>query len=146
MKNKLFLKRPALIAGVFILLLFIAGCAGENNEPIDESQIQWVQYNERAEAFISFMVSDDFDGAVAMFDRTMERSLSAPMLKALWDEIVQHAGGFISFHDADNMLADGYFVCDITSAHENIGVTLRVVFDRNDLVAGFFIIDYPELP
>ena len=148
MKN-VFSGRKALLFSFILLLVVLAcGCAAEEAEeikPIDESQVQWSHYNELAEAFIDYMVNDDFDAAVAMFDRTMSRSINSSMLKAIWDDIVGHAGVFISFEDADNIVADGYFVCDITSQHENTGVTLRVVFDRNDLVAGFFIMDYPDL-
>jgi len=144
MKNIFIVKRLSLVM-VIILAVFISGCTAEE-DPIDKSQVEWDQFNYHAEVFIDYMVNDDFDAAVAMFDRTMAHSISAPGLKAIWDEIIQHAGGFITFYDVDNMVADGYFVCDITSLHEDIGVILRVVFDKNELIAGFFIMDYPKLP
>jgi len=143
------MKNVLLFTCILLLVTRIGGCAADETEeiePIDESRVQWSHYNELAEAFIDYMVNNDFDDAVAMFDRTMARSVNVSMLKAIWDDIVGHAGVFISFNDADNIVADGYFVCDITSLHENTGVTLRVVFDRNDLVAGFFIMDYPAMP
>jgi len=145
MKNKFINKRLSLVT-ILLLAVLVSGCTADENDPIDESKVQWDHYNKHAEVFIDFMVNDDFDAAVAMFDRTMTRSINAEMLEAIWDEIIQHAGGFITFYDVENMVADGYFVCDITSLHENIGVILRVVFDKNELVAGFFIMDYPTLP
>jgi dienelactone hydrolase len=81
-----------------------------------------------------------------MFDPTMKQAVPASVLQNnVWNLIVEHAGAFIAVHDIENLMADGYYICLITSQHETRGVTLRVVFSENGLVSGLFIDDYPTI-
>ena len=132
----------ALIA-LLLLASILGGCSGEG-DPVDESSVKWGPYNERAEAFITAMAEGDFDAAAAMFDATMKRALPAATLENdVWGLVVNSAGEFVSFHETENKLIDGYYVCFVTSRHETSGVTLRVVLSRDGLVSGLFIDAYP---
>ena len=91
------------------------------------------------------LAADDFAAAVPMLDRTMARLMNEAALRDSWEQITARAGAFVSFHKTENATADGYYICNVTSQHEASGVLLRVVFDKNGLVAGFFIMDYPAI-
>jgi len=135
--------KKLLFATIFIIVFSVYGCADRDvGEPIDASTVDWQFFNERAEEFIILMNEGNFSDAVAMFDRTMTRALKEPALKKIWDDIIESTGNFVSFHKIENQVIDGYFICEVTSFHTDIGVTLRVVFDKDGLIAGYFNLGY----
>ena len=93
------------------------------------------------------MADGDFDAAVSMFDETMKQALPASSLQySVWNLIVGQAGAFIEVHDIVHSVADGYYICFITSRHESTGVMLRIVFSENGLlVSGLFIERYSAI-
>jgi len=135
---------------ILILILSIGGCTENKNDSAadnnSEEQIDWGKYNGRADEFVHAMANGDFDAAVAMFDATMAQVLPASALQSdVWDLVCANAGAFIEFYEKENQAVDGYYICFITSRHENTGVKLRVVFSENTLIAGLFIEDYPAI-
>ena len=144
MKNILNQRRTAAFFLLLLLALITAGC-GNKSAPVDAADVQWDTYNESSEAFITALAADDFAAAVSMLNRTMARLMNEAALRDTWEQITARAGAFVSFHKTENATADGYYICNVTSQHESSGVLLRVVFDKNGLVAGFFIMDYPVI-
>lgn len=151
------MKKLLTLVLALMLLINIAGCAktengnkgnsATTNPSTTEAALSgWGFYNQRAEVFVEAMADGDFEAAVAMFDMTMKRAISVSVLKNdIWGTIVAQAGKFISIHEIENQLYDGYYICFTTSRHENRGVTLRVVFSENGLVSGLFIDGYPMI-
>jgi len=128
-----------------LLVTLAGGCAG-NKGPDDISAAKWEFYNERVEAFVEAMAAGDFNTAAKMFDATMKRALPATTLQnEIWSLILRDAGAFVAINKIRNALIDGYYVCYVTSKHEISGVTLRVVFSEDGLVAGFYIDGYPTI-
>jgi len=153
------MKKLLMIFISIVLILSIAGCASKENEIETSSATEtvpsesqsavtdnWDFYNERAEVFVTAMASSDFDAAVDMLDTTMKQALPAPTLEDnVWKVIIEQVGAFIGVYDIENSVIGGYYVCFVTSQHESRGVTLRVIFSEDGLVAGLFIDGYPVI-
>jgi len=145
MKKPFKLYKTIIIITLLSLSLFIISCS-ETNPPIDEADVHWEFYNERAEYFVTAMSTGDFGTARDMFDRTMKLVVSKSRLEnEIWNAIIEQAGEFISIHEIENLVYDGYLICFVTSQHENTGVTLRVVFSQNGLISGLFIEGYTPI-
>lgn len=132
---------------IFVMIAGLAGCKGnKGNEVPDAEPGTWEFYNAYAEKFVKLMADGDFDAATDMLDAAMLQLMPATVLKDdFWDLIVGQTGKFIDIHDIENLEAEGYYICFVTSRHENTGVKLRVVFSEDGLIAGLFIDDYPEI-
>ena len=137
-------KSIKITAALIIIALIFTGCGNKTAE-INEADIPWDTYNASAEAFVTHMVDGDFAEAVSMFDRTMKRVVGEDALSEIWTEITARAGAYVSFAKTENLVVDGYYIAHVTSRHENSGVLLRVVFDKNGLIAGLFTWGYPVL-
>jgi len=146
MKNLPDTGKAAVIVVLLLLPLLFTACSNNDLPPIDEENIQWEFYNERAESFVTAMATGDYKAAVDMFDATMKRALpSARLQNDVWNVVVDQAGQFVTVNKTENLFFEGYFICFVTSLHENTGVTLRIVFSQNGLVSGLFIDGYPTI-
>ena len=148
MKNLRITNKAIMIVVLLLLLLLFSACA--NNDPpvndTDDADIHWDFYNERAESFVTALSDGDFEAAAGMFDAVMKRALPVSALKNdVWGAITKQAGDFVAVHKIDNTVYDGYYICFVTSQHQDTGVTLRIVFSQNGLVSGLFIDGYPVL-
>lgn len=142
------MKRLLAVFLILMLIFSVGGCTKTENENNDDSTPDdyWDSYNERAEAFVTAMANGDFDAAAAMFDNTMKQAVTVSTLQNdIWNIIIEQAGDFVDVHEIENLLADGYYICFTTSRHEIGGVTLRIVFSEDGLIAGLFIDGYPTI-
>ncbi|MCL2107730.1 MAG: alpha/beta fold hydrolase [Oscillospiraceae bacterium] len=120
----------------------------EQDEPlaVEENLDPWGIYNEAAEKFVRFCADGDFAAAESGLNAEMrQHGVDSAALQGIWEAIELQAGPFHEVLDFDNLEADGYFISDVTSRHENSGVILRLVFDEGGLIAGLFIQGYPVL-
>jgi len=152
-KNKLIL----VFSFVFLLLLIASGCGNSNNDindisdeapptnDITSNDVDWDFYNQRAEAFVSAMATADFDGALGMFDEAMTEALNAEDLQVIWESLLVEVGAFFYIYEIENEVEQEIFACFVTSHHENSGLTLRVAFSADGLIAGFSVDGFPAL-
>jgi len=152
-KNKLIL----VFSFVFLLLLTASGCGNSNNDindisdeapptnDITSNDVDWDFYNQRAEVFVSAMATADFGSAVGMFDEAMTEALSAEDLQVIWESLLVEVGAFSYIFVIENEVEQEIFACFVTSHHENSGLTLRVVFSADGLIAGFSVDGFPAL-
>ncbi|MCL2046212.1 MAG: alpha/beta fold hydrolase [Oscillospiraceae bacterium] len=133
-----------------VLTLAIGGCiptgnADVSDEPSPES-IDWEFYTQRAETFITAIASDDIETAFNLLEAIMKQHFPSSSLKTdLWDLIIGQVGDFIAIYDISTEYSAGYYMCRVTTYHENIGVIFRLVFTEDGLITGLFIDDYPIL-
>jgi hypothetical protein len=135
-------------------MIFAVSCTQEGQDGKTDFKLpeligepgEWDFYNSRAEHFVILMANGDFDKAYDMFDEALKQAMTAAVLKNdVWDIISAQAGAFGEIYKTENLTADGYYICFVTSKHKNIGVTLRVVFSENGSISGLFIDGYPEI-
>ena len=142
MKNVFRRKKASAVVALLLLLAIVTGSAS-----VVAEDVNWALYNERAEAFVTATASGDFDVAADMLDETMtEAAGGASGLQAVWADITGQAGAFVAIYEIENTFTQGYFLCDVASWHENAGVTLRVVFSEDGLIAGLSTLAITELP
>jgi dienelactone hydrolase len=131
---------------VLVMVFVISGCqviggsgsGGSDSEP-GISQIDWDNHEERAEQFVMALVNGDYSVAAAGFDRTMRLALGTRGLKKAWeDTVIAEAGAFAAIAGTEIIPHDEYEIYEVSSRHENLGVTSRVVFSSGGLVSGLF--------
>ena len=142
---------------ILVFILSVAGCTDKNKddggEPtgfiIKESTAEpgtWEYYNDLAENFVKLLANRDFETAFEMFNEELKPLLPAETLQENWRMIGFYAGNFIDIHDIENQKLEDYYICFVTSKHENSGVRLQVVFTEDGSIGGFFVDDYPVIP
>jgi len=135
-------RQLAALALVFLVVAMAAsGCANSRLDDID-----WEFFNERAERFATELAGGDFDEAALMLDEAMTQLVGSLGLQSLWADVLARAGGYVGVHETANEEIDGYYLSVITLVHENSGVSLRVVFSDDGLIAGLFVEGYPVIP
>lgn len=134
---------------ISLMLSVFTSCTSTTDKEQDNnttSEIDWSFYNTRAETFVTVLSDGDYQSAVNMFDETMKQAYSVTALQNDWALVTAQAGAFSAIHEIENSTVDGYYICLVTSQHTVTGVTLRLVFSEDGLVAGMFIVDYPVIP
>lgn len=148
-----YLRTAVLLALGFALIAGASACSktgpdGEATPSVSPSPdtTDYTKYNEQAEIFVKALADGNFDTAVSMFDEAMTKALPLSSLEnEIWADIVKRAGAFVDVYEIKNTRAEGYYICDLTSRHENCGVTLRVVLSEDGLVSGLFTGGYPKI-
>ena len=95
----------------------------------------------RGEAFVDLLGSGDFDGAFAMFDESMKKSLPADKLELVWKSVVARHGEYKKRLRAQETWHDKYDIALVTCELERKNVVVKVVFEQ-DRVTGLFF--FPE--
>ena len=136
------------VAAVSLVMVFVlVGCGGSygsSNEP-GISEIDWDNHEERAEQFVMALVNGDYSVAAAGFDEAMNRELDTGKLKKAWeDTVIKQAGAFVSIVKTEIVPHDEYEIYEVSSRHEKAGITSRVVFSSDGLVAGLYFVPFVE--
>jgi major membrane immunogen (membrane-anchored lipoprotein) len=131
MKTKIF------ISVAIALLLLFADCSKSVNEP-GISNIDWNDKEHRAEQFVTALVNGDYSIAEEGFDANMKKALGKNGLKRAWESMVKAAGPFVSVAGTKTEPNDDYEIYIVTSRHEKSGRASRIVFSKDDLIAGLF--------
>ena len=125
-----------ILSMLVVFALFGFGCSN-GNEP-NTSNIDWENRDQRSEQFVMALVNGDYSIAAVGFDADMTRALGAPGLKKAWEDTVKQAGAFVSIVKTQTELNDEYDIYIVISRHENTGISSRIVFSGDDLIAGLF--------
>lgn len=133
MKKKLIRVLLFVCLGIFAL----TGCGGGADEP-GISSIDWNNHDKRAEQFLTALVNGDYSTAMAGFDETMQKGLSVTALRRNWEAMIQGAGAYVSISEIMTEPHDEYDIYIVVSRHEVMGVSTRIVFSHDGLVAGLF--------
>ena len=133
---------------VLALLVFTAlagGCGrgrgkahrGPPPAPPVEAEKQTVEA--RAKRFVEQLRDRHYGAARASFDPAMTAAVSEPSLIGAWTQVLARAGRFERIErvivDAEK---DGVRVAHVHTEHALVGMDVRVVFDREDRVAGLW--------
>ena len=126
---------------VIILSVFMGGCAGKGLDLSTAGaagEKDGSFYSERAEKFVKQLVNGEYSAAAESLDAQMAKSLNADALEQAWNGAIEQAGAFSAIVKTDNLTQDGYYICLVTSRHENKNVVSRVVFSEDGLILGLF--------
>ncbi|MCZ6754260.1 MAG: alpha/beta fold hydrolase, partial [Gemmatimonadetes bacterium] len=88
--------------------------------------------------FVGRMGRRDFTAAVSRFDSTMSAVMPAAKLEETWDVVEGQAGPFESWTLTTTGKAQGYDYVLVTTTFENAVLDIRVVFDGDRRIVGYF--------
>ncbi len=93
----------------------------------------------RTRDFIAKLAAHDFDGAEATFDEKMRAAMPKDKLATAWSQIESMAGAFQRVDAVDVQTSGEVRVAAAKSTFERAPAVLRVVFDAQNRIAGFFV-------
>jgi dienelactone hydrolase len=99
---------------------------------------------ERARTFVDELAKGEWDQARTSFDETMASALPPAKLEALFWALESDSGSFRQVEATRVVHKDAFRIVLVTCRFERLRKVLRVVFDREDKVAGFFYGPVPE--
>ncbi|GGP07409.1 DUF3887 domain-containing protein [Oceanobacillus neutriphilus] len=111
----------------------------ETTDNEDTASITSEEASETAEAFLTLVADEDFEGATALFDDTMASEVTAADLEEIWDQLTTDFGEFAGYDYVDEQEVDGYYSILYEGAFNNQPVVLNVSVNGNNEVGGFFI-------
>jgi uncharacterized protein len=91
-----------------------------------------------AKAFVDLLVKKDFKSAVGYYDATMKKALPEDKLKEAWSSLITQAGAFKRQTSARIEYSGGYSIVFVTCEFEKASIDIKVVFDKEKRIAGFF--------
>ena len=125
-----------ILSMLVVFALFGFGCSS-GKEP-NTSNIDWGNRDQRAEQFVAALVNGDYSIAAEGFSADMNRALGVRGLRRAWGDMIKGAGAFVSIAETQTEPHDEYDIYIVVSRHENRGVSSRVVFSEDGLIAGLF--------
>ncbi len=93
----------------------------------------------RAKAMLEAMNKGDFAAAAKDFDKKMQEVMPAAKLGELWKSLPDKIGKFKKLHGVKSIKAGTSEVVDLRCEFEKMTLTMRVSFNKDDQVQGFFL-------
>jgi len=119
------------------LLLFLSACTRKNTETETMDEARAEELLPLAQAFTSYLQSEDYEAALGMMDDTLTASLEGK-LESTWLQLIKTRGAFAGTGDYIGVSADGYDAIEITLFFENGTLIQRTVFDRENKLSGLW--------
>jgi dienelactone hydrolase len=94
---------------------------------------------EHAKAFIATMVKEDFKAAAKDFDDTMVQASPPEKMEKVWKDVTASTGAFKKQGAAVKEKAGKYEAVVVTCEFEKASLDIRVVYDADGKIAGYFI-------
>ncbi len=134
------------------VLVFVLACGGSNEEikPVTTSKplapastatatAPAMTDDARVRDFVAKLAAHDFDGAEALFDEKMHEAMPKEKLSAAWTQIESSVGELKSVDSIDVKATEGLRIVAAKSTFARAPIVLRVVYDAQNRVAGFFV-------
>ncbi len=86
------------------------------------------------------LAARQYDKVEARFDSTMASALPLEKLQSFWDATLGQTGPFKAVTSTASAEQQGYHVVTLTCAFEKSPLNLRLVFDKDGKIAGFFLV------
>jgi hypothetical protein len=86
------------------------------------------------------LVARQYDKVEVRFDSRMASAMPLEKLQSFWDTTLGQVGPFKSITGAASAEQQGYHVVTLTCAFERGPLNLRLVFDKDSKIAGFFLV------
>jgi len=91
-----------------------------------------------AKDFLTLLQTGQYDAAVDMFDETVRGQVSPEQLGEFWKTVNIQAGTFREHFNTRTEQSHGYDIVYLDCHFGNMDLTIKVVFDANLNIAGFF--------
>ena len=140
--------------GCVFLLLAAVGCGRTSPKPSLGSSAQEhseqgpapkvtgdppADREQRARAFVNALAKGDFQAAAKDFDAEMIRAFPDDALEKFWKNLIAKTGPFERQGAAKQLKVDKYDVVVVTCAFAKVAMNVRVVYDPDGKIGGFFV-------
>lgn len=118
---------------VLALFLFVSCTSKPAATPVSAPELETA-----ARTFVDFLVESKFEEACGMFNEEMAAAMSPAELKATWDKLIGQIGAFREVTESKVTKEGGHKVVDVTCNFAEGPINIRVVFDKEEKVAGLW--------
>ena len=118
--------------------LSLAGCAKKEEPPVLEPLEGDI--NDLATEFIQTLAAEDFEAATSYFDAQMLKALPISQLEGAWKQVIGQFGAYKEELSRKQEVSEGYDVIIVTAQFENAPLNLRMVFNADHRMSGFFFL------
>ena len=94
----------------------------------------------KAEGVVDSLAKSDFASVVTTFNPNMKSLMPADKLGAVWGQVIAQVGQFKARTSSRETQEQGYDIVYVTCQFEKANLDVKVVFDKNKQVTGFFIV------
>lgn len=115
-----------------ILPLVLAGCGAEQENRAEKDLAM------RARATLGYLVSGDYGAFLQEIDDDLRPTISEEALRLSWEGLLETAGPFREVAGTRTEEAEGYRAVYLTCSFERTTLDIKLVFDAEGEVAGFF--------
>jgi hypothetical protein len=93
-----------------------------------------------AKEAVQELAARQYDKVEARFDATMSSAMPLEKLQSFWEAMLGQVGAFKSVTGTTKAEVQGYHVVTLTCSFEKSPLNLRLAFDKEGKVAGFFVV------
>lgn len=126
------MKKIFIILLILIISIAFFACSGNGaNSNINIKEV--------GENYIADFFNNKFDNMVSgyEYDSAMKKAISIDFLKQTYDAVIEQTGQVVSQEEIQQKTQSGYeFVYKVVT-FQNVKLTVNVVFDKNNKIAGF---------
>jgi len=119
-----------------LVLAVFQGCGGRGEPASDLAG--------EAEKLVESLSAGDYSAVLEEFDSTMLEEMPAETLQQAWESLEEQAGAFQSVTGTRMERAGEYEAVYVTCRFEHTSMDVKVVYDRNQQVAGLFFVPVRE--
>lgn len=120
-----------------ILVMYWAGITVAIAEPLAAGQRTAIET--KAVDFVDLIVQEKFENLQPLMDKTMQQAMPSKTFARTWQQVQRQAGDFVEVLGSRRADAQGYAIALVTCAFKRGKLDLRVVYDGQGLVSGFFV-------
>jgi len=117
----------------------VTGCGNDASAPAASTQIN---FTERTFSCIDLLVKLDYSGFYNCFDDVLKKEISQSDVQKVWSDFTVQYGTFDYYKtDISIISKDGYQIADVPCYFKRGSVTVRLTFNNQGEICGFFITD-----
>jgi Protein of unknown function (DUF3887) len=119
-----------LLPGLALALLLPCGLAAQEKPSLETRAVEW----------LGLLRTEKFDSAAAVMAPVSKESFGAEQMRQIWPQILERYGALTKVTPSNRMQLNGFEVVQLLGYFEKGVQNVRVSFDAEGRVAGFFIV------
>ncbi len=132
----------------WLIIVMLGACSNKDKEENDNhlTDVEEVTLEETALSYVNALVTGEYDFMLEEFNVTeqMDAALNLEMLEQLAGQILGAHGDFLEISGHNTFEQDGFIIVAVGVIHEKEKFAWRVVFDKDEKIAGLNIGTYEE--
>jgi len=94
----------------------------------------------KAKAMLDALNKGDYDAAARYFDKTMTEKMPPEKCKEIWTAVTKQIGAFKKVERTETSTVKTATIIDLVCEFEKTPIKLRLAFDNDDKIQGFFLL------